>query len=128
VLQWITNFGSGTVHLPEWSRLGVRPCRSFCTLRFWLDRRRRRQVRPAIALWLGWSHLLDFAVTTAVFGGILALTVLALRRTMSPAAAHVGRRFPCLRDPDAGVPFAVALGAAALAIYPGGVLIGPVGG
>jgi len=82
----------------------------------------------AIALWLGWSHLLDFTVTAIVLGGILALTVLALRRAMSPAAARVGRRFPCLRDPDAGIPFAVALAAAALAIYPGGLLIGLVSG
>lgn len=82
----------------------------------------------AIALWLGWSHMLAFAVTTAVFGGVLALTVVALRRTLPPAAGLVGRRFPCLRDPDAGLPLAVALAAAALALYPGGLLTGAASG
>ena len=82
----------------------------------------------AVAVWLGWGHLLPFAVTAAVFGGVLALAVLALRRTLRPAAARFGGQFPWLWDPDAGLPFAVALAAAALAIYPGGILIGPASG
>jgi prepilin peptidase CpaA len=82
----------------------------------------------AIALWLGWSHLLAFAVTTAVSGGVLALAVLGLQRTMPPAAAQVGRRFPCLRAPCAGLPLAVALAAAALFVYPKSIWMSLIAG
>jgi prepilin peptidase CpaA len=138
----------------------------------------------AIALWLGWSHLLAFMAATAIFGGVLALAILVVRfrhlpplaapvranvgikRTTSnilnrvellnltfehesgrdrdsnvefarlslrrwstvAAAVRVAPSFPCLSDPDAGLPVAVALAAAALLVYPHSIWIGLAAG
>jgi prepilin peptidase CpaA len=71
-----------------------------------------------IALWLGWSHTLEFAVTSAVFGGALTLAVLTFRRRMLPAFALRQPWLFRLHDPAAGVPYGVALAAAALVVYP----------
>lgn len=78
----------------------------------------------AIALWLGWGHLLAFIVAAATIGGILALAILALRRISLPATAGIGPRFRYLHDPEAGLPYAVALAAAGLLIYPHSAWIG----
>lgn len=71
-----------------------------------------------VALWLGWSHTLEFVVTSALFGGLLTLAILALRRNLLPAFALRQSWLSRLHDPKAGVPYGVALAAAALVIYP----------
>ena len=57
----------------------------------------------AIALWLGWGHLLDFAVTFSVYGGLLTLLALFSNRVLDPlpvlkvgflAGFHEHRRVP----------------------------------
>jgi prepilin peptidase CpaA len=78
----------------------------------------------AIALWLGWSHILAFVVAAAIFGGVLALAVPLLRSTTLPAALGVGPRLPCVGGAAAGLPYAVALSAAALLVYPHSLWIG----
>jgi prepilin peptidase CpaA len=75
------------------------------------------KILAAAALWLGLDHLLPFLTQTAVFGGLLAVAILAYRRF--PAAAM---RLPDwalrLHKPGGGIPYGVAIGAAALAVYP----------
>ena len=75
------------------------------------------KIIAAAALWLGFDHLLPFLTQTAVFGGLLAVAILAYRRF--PAAAM---RLPDwalrLHKPCGGIPYGVAIGAAALAVYP----------
>jgi prepilin peptidase CpaA len=75
------------------------------------------KILAAAALWLGLDHLLPFLTQTAIFGGLLALSILAYRRF--PAAAM---RLPDwalrLHKPGGGIPYGVAIGAAALAVYP----------
>ena len=72
----------------------------------------------AVALWLGWSHALDFLALSAVFGGVLTLIILTYRRALLPAFALRQHWLARLYDKNAGVPYGVALAAAALVVYP----------
>jgi prepilin peptidase CpaA len=77
-----------------------------------------------IALWLGWSHTFEFVLISAMFGGILTLVILSFRRMMLPAFALRQSWLFRLHDPNAGVPYGVALAAAGLVVYPKTVWIG----
>lgn len=71
-----------------------------------------------VALWLGWDYLVEFLVTSAVYGGVLTLAILVFRRQMLPAFALRLPWIERLHDSHAGVPYGIALAAAALSIYP----------
>lgn len=71
----------------------------------------------AIALWLGWGHLLDFALGFSIYGGLLTVTVLIADKALTPLPAlRVGFlvKFPEHRH----VPYGIALTAAALQLFP----------
>lgn len=75
------------------------------------------KLAAVIALWLGPHNALPFILTASVFGGILTLVILQFRRQEWPAFINqpwIQR----LHDAKAGVPYGVALAAAALTIYP----------
>lgn len=70
----------------------------------------------AIAFWLGWDHLLDFALGFSIFGGLLTFLVLVADRALAPIPAlkfgflerfHEHRR----------VPYGVALTIAAMMVF-----------
>ena len=69
----------------------------------------------AAALWFGWGEIAGYAAVSAMFGGALALAVLALRL----AALSLPRAvfFPL---PRPELPYGVALALAALFVYPHG--------
>lgn len=71
----------------------------------------------AIALWIGWGHLLDFALSFSIYGGLLTVVVLITDRALAPLPAlRVGFlvRFPEHRH----VPYGIALTAAGLHLFP----------
>jgi prepilin peptidase CpaA len=70
------------------------------------------------ALWLGFDHLLDFAVYASLLGGALTLAMLRFRLTPYPAALAGQAWIERLHRSDAGVPYGIALAAAALLVYP----------
>lgn len=76
------------------------------------------KLAAATALWLGFDHLLDYAIYASLLGGVLTLGLLQLRRFPLPhllaRQAWVGR----LHDRDGGIPYGIALAAAALLVYP----------
>ena len=69
------------------------------------------------ALWLGWPLLLPYVVYSALFGGMLTLVILMLRRWPLPASlvgvSWVGR----LHNAKTGVPYGIALAAAGMLLY-----------
>jgi prepilin peptidase CpaA len=70
------------------------------------------------ALWLGFSHLFDYLLYASVFGGALTLLIMLFRSLPLPnllASQHWAER---LHRDDAGVPYGIALAAAALVVYP----------
>ena len=76
------------------------------------------KLAAAIALWLGWPSFLDFVALSATFGGVLTLVILSFRQSVLPAFVIRQPWVQRLHDERAGVPYGVALAAAALAIYP----------
>ncbi len=76
------------------------------------------KLAAATALWLGFDHLLPYLVYASLFGG--ALTLLLLQFRMAPLPAILARQewIQRLHAKDGGVPYGIALAAAALAVYP----------
>jgi prepilin peptidase CpaA len=70
------------------------------------------------ALWLGFDHLLPYLLYASLLGG--ALTVALLHFRMAPLPERLARSewVQRLHANDAGVPYGVALAAAALGVYP----------
>ena len=71
----------------------------------------------AVALWLGWDHLLEYAVLFSLYGGLLTLAVLSVYKLIEPLPIlQVGflSRFGQHRR----VPYGIALSIAALQLYP----------
>jgi len=70
------------------------------------------------ALWLGFGHLADYLLYASLLGGALTLLLIQFRALPLPAM-FVGREWAeRLHRVDGGVPYGVALAAAALLIYP----------
>jgi len=69
-------------------------------------------------LWLGWDVLFQYAVLASLFGGALTLGILLLRRIPLPRFLIMQPWVARLADTEAGVPYGVALAAAALILLP----------
>ena len=70
----------------------------------------------AVALWLGFDHLLDFIVGFSLFGGLLTFGVLAADRLLAPLPAlRVG--FLARFHEHRRVPYGIALGIAAMLVF-----------
>ena len=76
------------------------------------------KLAAAIALWLGWGGVLDFAVTASIFGGLLTLTILAARTPPLPEALARPTWIARLRRHGSGVPYGIALAAAGVIQFP----------
>lgn len=71
----------------------------------------------AVALWLGWGHLLDYAVLFSLIGGLLTLATLVASRYLEwIPILQVGYLADFSQKKT--VPYGIALAAAALALYP----------
>ena len=86
------------------------------------------KLAAVIALWLGLDHTLEFVVTASVYGGLLTLALLSFRGAVLPAFAVRQPWVQRLHDKRSGVPYGLALAAAALTVYPGSVWIGLAAG
>jgi prepilin peptidase CpaA len=76
------------------------------------------KLAAATALWFGFDHLLEYALYGSIFGGVLTLVLLQYRAFPLPAVL-VGRAWAeRLHQPNGGVPYGIALAAAALVVYP----------
>lgn len=76
------------------------------------------KLAAATALWLGFGVLLDYLLVAAIAGGLLTLGLLAMRRLPLPAFAARWGWLAHLHDHRTGIPYGIALAAAALAVYP----------
>ena len=71
----------------------------------------------AAALWLGFDQLVPFLAYVTIFGGALALLLLAYRRC-PPARLPLPDWAARLHAKGEGMPYGVAIAAGALSIYP----------
>lgn len=72
----------------------------------------------ATALWFGFDYLLDYLIYASLFGGALTLAIIQFRKLPLPAALARYTWILRLHETGAGVPYGIALAAAALAVYP----------
>jgi prepilin peptidase CpaA len=76
------------------------------------------KLAAATALWVGFSHLMDYLLVAAVLGGALTLLILQVRKWPLP---HFLARQPWivrLHAVETGIPYGIALAVAGLIIYP----------
>jgi len=79
-------------------------------------------------LWLGFAHLADYLLYASLFGGALTFMIIQFRAVPLPQPL-VGREWAeRLHRGDGGVPYGIALAAAALLIYPHTQWMAAVGG
>jgi prepilin peptidase CpaA len=76
------------------------------------------KLAAATALWLGFDHLLAYLVYASLFGGALTLALLQFRLMPLPRILARQEWAQRLHRKDSGVPYGIALAAAALAVYP----------
>lgn len=76
------------------------------------------KLAAAISLWFGFEHTLDFAFVSAIFGGLLTLLIVLTRGTNLPLAVHRVEWLERVLSGRKGIPYGIALSAAALVIYP----------
>jgi prepilin peptidase CpaA len=76
------------------------------------------KLAAAAALWLGFDHLLPFLLLASLFGGALSLGLIWFRMAPLPEPLARYAWVERLHVKNGGVPYGIALAAAALAIYP----------
>ena len=76
------------------------------------------KLAASTALWLGWAHTMEYLVFAALFGGALTLILLKLRSVPLPNRFEKVDWVARLYRADEGVPYGIALSAAALMVYP----------
>ncbi len=72
----------------------------------------------AASLWFGFTDLFAYALVSAVFGGVLTLSILMARRVPLPAGLRGQQWLVRLHDRRSGIPYGVALAAGALFMLP----------
>lgn len=76
------------------------------------------KLMSATALWLGFDHLLPYILIASVAGGALTLLLLFARKLPLPMILARIEWISRLHNPQQGIPYGLALAAAALSIYP----------
>jgi prepilin peptidase CpaA len=76
------------------------------------------KLAAATALWFGFGFLLDYLVYASLLGGALSLVLIQFRRLPLPGVLARQQWIMRLHDKGGGVPYGIALAAAALIVYP----------
>jgi prepilin peptidase CpaA len=72
----------------------------------------------ATALWFGFDFLLDYLIYASLFGGVLTLALVQFRKLPLPGPLARQAWILRLHETGGGIPYGIALAAAALAVYP----------
>lgn len=89
----------------------------FCFARGWIGGGDAK-LAAATALWFGFGQMLDYLLLASVFGGLLTLGLLQFRRYPLPGSWQYPDWVTRLHHHKTGVPYGIALAAAALIVYP----------
>jgi prepilin peptidase CpaA len=76
------------------------------------------KLAAATALWFGFDFLLDYLIYASLFGGVLTIVLIQFRRLPLPGPLARQTWILRLHDAGGGVPYGIALAAAALTVYP----------
>src|SRR5471032_2761545 len=72
----------------------------------------------ATALWFGFDYLLDYLIYASLFGGVLTLLLIQFRKLPLPGPLARQAWILRLHETGGGIPYGIALAAAALIVYP----------
>jgi prepilin peptidase CpaA len=76
------------------------------------------KLAASTALWLGFDHLLPYLVYASLFGGALTIALIQFRMVPLPDCLARHEWVQRLHSKGGGVPYGIALAAAALTVYP----------
>lgn len=76
------------------------------------------KLAAATALWFGFGHLMDYLVYASLLGGALTLLLLQFRQLPLPGVLARQPWVVRLHEKGGGIPYGIALAAAALIVYP----------
>jgi prepilin peptidase CpaA len=76
------------------------------------------KLAAAVALWFGFANLLDYLLLAGILGGALTLILLGARQCPLPDVLARQPWIARLHDCRSGVPYGIALAAAALLVLP----------
>jgi prepilin peptidase CpaA len=76
------------------------------------------KLAAATALWFGFDYLLDYLIYASLFGGVLTLVLIQFRRLPLPGPLARQPWILRLHETGGGIPYGIALAAAALIVYP----------
>ncbi|KPQ10875.1 MAG: Tad secretion system prepilin peptidase TadV [Saliniramus fredricksonii] len=76
------------------------------------------KLAAATCLWVGFSLMIEYFFIAAIFGGILTIFILLMRRLPLPATAQRVDWIERLHNPANGVPYGVALAFGAILVFP----------
>jgi prepilin peptidase CpaA len=76
------------------------------------------KLAAATALWLGFDQIVSYLLCASLIGGLLTFLIIRLRVVPLPSVLAGQEWVVRLHRVDAGVPYGIALAAAALIIYP----------
>jgi prepilin peptidase CpaA len=76
------------------------------------------KLAAATALWLGFSHLMDYLLVASILGGALSLLILQVRKWPLPRFLARQPWIVRLHAVETGIPYGIALAAAGLIVYP----------
>jgi prepilin peptidase CpaA len=76
------------------------------------------KLAAATAIWLGFDHLGDYALSAGALGGLLTLMIILLRKWPLPSALLARQWVARLYAPSTGIPYGIALASAGLMLYP----------
>jgi len=76
------------------------------------------KLAATIAMWFGFPYLMEYLVWASLFGGALTIFLIQFRLLPLPAVLARHAWIARLHEKGGGVPYGVALAAAALFVYP----------
>ncbi|WP_298244906.1 prepilin peptidase [uncultured Bradyrhizobium sp.] len=76
------------------------------------------KVAASVALWFGFTPLMDFLLYASLFGGALTLLLLQFRQWPLPYGLAGQAWLARLHDKQSGIPYGIALTLGALVVYP----------
>jgi prepilin peptidase CpaA len=76
------------------------------------------KLAAATALWFGFENMLDYLIYASLFGGVLTLVLIQFRKLPLPGPLARQPWILRLHESGGGIPYGIALAAAALTVYP----------
>jgi prepilin peptidase CpaA len=76
------------------------------------------KLAAATAMWLGWSAISDYGLSSAIYGGVLTFAVILGRKVSLPGWMSAQGWIARLHDARTGIPYGIALAAAGIMVYP----------